>query len=321
MRRFICALACLMLFCLSALAEDGEFVGGGRAGYLDGAYFMSVDEGETQALVRIEGGKAYVAQRADAYGGMVSMGGALYMLRRTGDVWEIVGMNGGGEWQVYGFEAGRQASGLGARDGSLFVLVDGVLHIVYPEQKQCLQLAGAQMSEYALVGDVAYYVSADSLSEHKLASEAGDMAEAQAGSLCAVELSTGKKTVLLAEGASELKYYDGTLYFHSFADRYLMLSGDGVAIAGRLYGYDVASGEFTKLTDGYDWDYAVGPGGVLVCREDGLILLGADGAESVAQLLPACAELARAENALVCYDPETQTFTVLPDGGAPVTAQ
>ena len=100
-----------------------------------------------------------------------------------------------------------------------------------------------------------------------------------------------------------------------------MLYGDGVAIAGRLYGYDVASGEFTKLTDGYDWDYAVGPGGVLVCREDGLILLGADGAESVAQLLPACAELARAENALVCYDPETQTFTVLPDGGAPVTAQ
>lgn len=321
MKKLLCALVAFALLCASALAESGEFIKGGRAGYLDGEYFMSVDEGETHALVRIAGEKAYIAQRADELGDMLSMGGVLYMLRRTGDAWEIVGLNGGGEWQVYAFGAGRQVSGLGARDGSLFVLVDGVLHIVYPEQNQCLQLVGAQMREYVLVGDVAYYVSADSLSGHKLASEEGGVAEIMAGSLCAVELSTGKKTVLLAEGASELTYYGGTLYFHSFADRYLMLSGEGMTIAGRLCGYNIATGEFTKLTDGYDWDYAVGPDGVLVYREGALILLGADGAESVVCQLPPCAELARAENALVCYDPDAQTFTVMPDGGAPVTAQ
>ena len=321
MRKLLCALAVLTLLCAAALAEGGEFAGGGRAAYLDGEYFMSVDEGETHALVRIAGEKAYIAQRADELGGMVSMGGALYMLRRTGDTWEIVGMNGGGEWQVYGFEAGRQVSGLGARDGSLFVLVDGVLHIVYPDQKLCLQLVGAQMREYVLVGDVAYSVSADLLSEHKLASGDGGVAETQVGSLCALELSTGQKTVLLAEGASELKYYGGMLYFHSYADGYLMLSGDGMTIEGRLYGYNVATGEFTKLTDAYDWDYAAGPGGVLVFRDGALILLGADGTESVACQLPSCAELARAENALVWYDPGAQTFTVWPDGGTPATAQ
>lgn len=321
MRRLLFVLAVLTFFCVSALAEGGEFAKGGRAGYLNGEYFMSVDEGETHALVRIEGGKAYIAQRADELGDMVSMGGALYMLRRTGDTWEIVGLNGGGEWQVYAFEAGRQVSGLGARDGSLFVLVDGVLHIVYPEQKLCLQLAGAQMREYVLSGDVAYYVSADLLSEHKLASGEGDVAETQAGSLCAVELSTGQKTVLLAEGASELKYYGGMLYFHSYADGYLMLSGDGMTIEGRLYGYNIATGEFTKLTNAYDWDYAAGPGGVMVYREGALILLGATGEESEVCRLPLRAELARAENALVWYDPDAQTFTVWPDGGAPVIAQ
>lgn len=321
MRKLLCALVVSALLCASALAEGGEFVKGGRAGYLDGEYFMSVDEGETHALVRIEDEKAYVAQRAGELGDMVSMGGALYMLRRTGDTWELVGLNGGGEWQVYAFEAGRHVSCLGARDGSLFVLVDGVLHIVYPEQGLCLQLAGAQMREYALAGDVAYYVSAEQLSEHRLASGEGDVAETQAGSLCAVELSTGQKTVLLAEGASELKYYDGMLYFHSFADGYLMLSGDGMTIEGRLYGYNIATGEFTKLTDAYDWDYAVGPDGVLVYRDGAVMLLEADGAESEVCRLPSCAELARTENALVWYDPETQTFTVLPDGGAPVTAR
>ena len=321
MKKLLCALLVLTLICVSALAESGEFAGGGRAGHLDGEYFMSVDEGDTHALVRIAGEKAYIAQRADELGDMVSMDGALYLLRRTGDTWEIVGLNGGGEWQVCAFEAGQQASGLGARDGSLFVLLDGVLHIVYPGQGLCLQLAGAHMREYVLSCDTAYYVSADMLSEHRLASVDGDVAEAQAGSLCAVELSTGKKTVLLAEGASELQYYGGTLYFHSYADRYLMGTGDGMTIAGRLYCYDIATGEFTKLTDEYDWDYMVGPGGVTVCREGALMLLGADGTESVVCQLPQYAELARAENALVIYDPETQTFTVLPDGSTPVTVQ
>lgn len=320
MRKLLCALAAFALLCASALAENGEFVSGGRAVCLDGEYFMSVDEGESHALVRIEGERAYVAQRADELGDMVSMGGALYMLRRTGDSWEIVGLNGSGEWQVYAFEAGQQASGLGARDDSLFVLVNGVLHIVYPEQKLCLQLAGAQMREYVLAGDVAYYVSAELLSEHKLASGEGDVVEIQAGSLCAVELSTGRKTVLLDAGASELRYYDGMLYFHSYGDGYLMLSGDGMAIKGRLYGYNIATGEFAKLTDGYDWGYAPGAGGVMLRREGAVALLTADGEERELCSLPSCAELARAGNALVWYDPETQTFTVQPDGGAPVAA-
>lgn len=320
MRRLLCALAALAFICVPAIAENGEFAGGGRAGYLNGEYYMTVDEGETYALARIAGEKAYVAQRADELGDMVSMDGALYMLRRTGDIWEIVGLNGG-EWQVYAFAAGQEVSCLGARDGSLFVLVDGLLHIVYPGQGLCLQLAGAQMREYVLAGDTAYYISADTLTEHRLAAGDGSTAETQAGALCAVELSTGKKTVLLAAGASELKYYDGRLYFHSYADCYLMLSGDGMTMAGRLYGYDIAAGEFVRLTDDYDWDYAAGSEGVLVYREGAAILLGADGAEDEICRLPSCAELALAENALVWYDPETQTFTVLPDGGAATTAR
>lgn len=320
-RRLVCALGVFALFCVSALAEGGEFAKGGRAGCLNGEYYMTVDEGETDALVRISGDEAHIAQRADELGDMVSMGDALYMLRRTGDIWEIVGLNGGGEWQVYEFEAGYQASCLGARDGSLFVLVDGALHIVYPEQSFCLQLAGVKMREYVLLGDTAYYVSADMLSEHKLSSEDGGVASIQAGSLCAVELSTGEKTVLLSEGASELQYYDGTLYFHSYADGYLMFSGDGITIAGRLCGYNITTGEFTKLTDAYDWDYAAGAYGVLVYRDGAVMRLEADGAESEVCRVPEFAELMRTENALLWYDPGTQSFTVLPDGGEPVTAQ
>jgi len=193
------------------------------------------------------------------------------------------------------------------RDGMFFVLVDNRLHILYLKQGLCLQLAGARMDEYALHGDWAYYISLEATAEHKLADKEGNVARAEAGKLCRVNMSTGKTETLLAEGADYMRYTDSRLYFHNYADRYLMGEGEGMTIEGYLYSYDISAEAFTRITGGYDWDYAVISGNVYVLRQDGLMKLAPEGWVAAAEL-SGSAQIEPAGDAVMCFDMGDMTF-------------
>lgn len=307
MKRFFAFIICIVLaFGASAIAEGDGFVKGGVAAKAGDEYFIRVDEGDTDALVRVSGGKAYLSLRADEIGSMLADAGVLYYLKRTGDIWELAARSGGSEWTMLTFDEGVHASCLGARDGKLFVLLDGALHIIYPKQLQCFKLVSAPMNDYALNGDRAYYISADGLTGHRLASPDGNIAEATVGKLCAVELSTGHKTVLIAEGVSDMDCLDGQLYFHNYADRYLAGEGEDMTIEGRLYSYDMTGGTMKKLVKGYDWEYHLTGSGVVIRREKGLVAV--KGAESILEM-PADAQCAYAGDAFVWYDGEFRVST------------
>jgi hypothetical protein len=47
--------------------------------------------------------------------------------------------------------------------------MDGQLHVVYPDQALCLRLASAKMSEYAVNGEYAYFISASDIVSYVLA--------------------------------------------------------------------------------------------------------------------------------------------------------
>lgn len=303
-------LAVVLLMCMGAFAEEtGEFVQGGSAVKLADEYFMRVDEGDTAALVRIDAeGAPHIAMRGDEIGDMVVSGDTLYFLMRAGDAWTLMGLNGGGVHTVYEFAPGDAASDIGVRDGMLFVLVNDKLSILYPAQGLCLPLAGAQMDEYIVYDDNAYYVSLENAATHRLADSEGNVAGYTAGSLCRVDLSTGKTNVLLTEGVDDLMYADGKLYFHNYLDRYLMGAGENMSVEGYLYSYDIASGDMKKLTGTYDWEYMLVSGDAWVLRQDGLIRLS-DG--EVMAMLPDSVQTGAAGDAVICFDVEEMTFTVV----------
>ena len=309
MKRFLVFLA-VCFVCFSAFAEgEAGFVQGGAAAKCGGEYYLHVDEGETDALVRIDGeGRPYISIRAEELGGMAESDGTLYYLMREGDVWKLMGLSEGMAHTAYEFAPGAEADGLGVRDGMLFVLVDRKLHILYAQQGLCLQLAGARMAEYAIVDDFAYYISMDNVTAHKLADAAGNVAQAEAGALCRVNMSTGKTEVIVPEGADKLRIMDGKLYFHSYAHRYLMGAGESMSIEGYICSYDPASEEIVRLTDGYDWDYALAGGSVCALRQEGVVRLD-DGA--VLAVTPDNIQIEGAYDAVICYDPEEQTFDVV----------
>lgn len=310
MKRFLAVLAAILMFCMTAQAEESAgFIQGGCAAKLADEYFVRVHEGATDALVRIDAeGTPHISIRADELGDMAAMDGTLYYLMQTDNAWSLMGLNDGGVFTAYAFADGIKASDIGARAGMLFTLADDKLHIIYPQQGLCLQLAGARMAEYAVHDDYAYFVSMDNTTKYRLADGDGNVAEYTAGSLCRVNLSTGETTTIVSEGADDLKYADGKLYFHNYADRYLMGAGADMTVEGRLYSYDIADGSLTKLTDSYDWDYVTVNGEPFVLRQDGIIRL-TDG-ETIA-MIPDSAQMYGAEDAIICFDAEVIEFSIL----------
>ena len=311
MKRFLAILIMALMLCAAAYAEEtADFVQGGSAAKCGGEYFIRVSEGDSEALVRIDdAGGAHISIRADGIGDMVEYGGVLYYLMRTGDKWAIMGLESDMAFTAFEFEPGVTVSDIGVRDGMFFVLADEKLHILYMKQGLCLQLAGARMAEYAVHGDWAYYVSLDAQEEHAL-SDGSSVARRSAGRLCRVNMSTGKTETLVPEGADGLRYTDGRLYFHNFADRYLMGAGEGMTLEGYLYSYDIASDTYTRLTGSYDWDYAVISGSVYVLRQEGLMKLTVDGWQTVA-VVPDNVQTEPAGDAVICYDSEEMTFEIV----------
>lgn len=308
MRKYLCALLSLALLFSCALAEEGEFRAGTGAAKLGESLFFAVDEGATWALVRVAGGKSMLAARAEGVGPVLTLDGELYYLEKADGAWSL--MRRGEDTvpeTVYAFAAGASVGALAESGGELFVLVDGQLHIVYPGQKLCLRLASAKMSEYAVNGEYAYFISATDIVSYELGA-----ATADAGCLYRLNLSTGNTSLVMKAGVEDLQYRAGKLYFHNLSDAYLQ--GDS-NLAGRLYSFDLSTETLTRALSDYDWAYFVTGAGILVYREGGVFLMGADGSAAAVCQAGTRAEVYFADGAVFLYDPDTMSFAAYPVSG------
>lgn len=305
MKKGLCVLwALFFVWAIPALAEENAFLPGNAASAAAGERFWILPEAEDALLVRFSQDGATAAERAEELRSLVAGEDAVYYLCKDAGIWAIAGRKNTSRWEVMALEAGREADCLSKRGDNFFLLLDGQLHIVYPEAGLALKLADAFMTEYVLVGDEVYYVSAeDTVSA---ATPQGEMSTA-VGRLFRMNLSTGTRTALTESGASELRLVGETLYFHNYAEAYVQGDGENARLAGRLYRMDLATGEAQPAAADYDWDYLAWPGGLLLRRQEGLFWSDALG-ETILIPLPEDALAALAGDAVVIYLPGEGTF-------------
>lgn len=300
-------LACALLFG-SACAEAGDFRAGTNVARLGGSVFFTIDEGETDALVRVDS-VPMLAVRAEELGPVLTHDGALYYLEKREGTWSLMRR---GETTmpetIYTFGAGKDVSALGEYGEELFVLVDGQLHVIYLKRRICIMLADARMSEYAMDGAYAYFISASDIVSYEVPAAVG-VVSANAGCLYRLNLSTGNTSLVIKAGAEDLKYRAGKLYFHNLSDAYLL--GEHT-VAGKLWAFDLTTETLARVLDDYDWAYYVSAAGLLVHREGEVFLMGADATISTVCETGPRMEVFFSDDAAYIYDPDEMTFTAYP---------
>jgi len=311
MKKLCLILLSVMLFAVCAAAEEPAYVCGGNGAELSGLYYMRIDEGTADALVRIsEGGHADIVLRADELGDMVAMDDRVYCLARTDSSWALMGINAEDILTVYQFEPGVDVKEIGARDGILFMLLDDKLHIMYPQHGMCVLLLSLSMDEFVLHDDYAYYIPADDMSEYALSDGKGNIASTEAGVIRRVNLSTGKYEAVYDGGAADLQIADGRLYFHNYADSYLMGSGENMSIEGKLYSYDIQTGYVEKLTDIYDWEFYARPGSVSTLRAGVIVGIEDGGMERIICAIPTVVDVAFTGSEYIVFDWQNMVFGI-----------
>ncbi len=305
MRKFLCALLALLCLITGATAEGGTFRAGTGAARLGDSLFFAIDEGQTDALVRVAADKPMLATRAEGLDSLLTRGNQLYYLEKTDAAWALMRR---GETTVpevvYAFDAGVEVRALSEYGSDLFLLVDDQLHILYPDQKLCLRLASAKMKAYVVVGEYAYFISATDIVRYEVNSAAID-----AGCLYRLNLSTGNTSLLIKAGVSDLQCHADTLYFHNLSDAYIRADG---GLSGYLYAFDCATETLKRALSDYDWSYCPIDEGLLAYREGAVVLVGADGTEIDVCETGAQAEVFFADGEIFVYDPDAASFAAYP---------
>ena len=311
-KKFAAALALLLCLtgCVGALAASGQ-----RADFLaqtqNGAY-MKID----QSLIRIDGDQATLSAQVAATA-VVAIGDTAYYLDRGMDnVPRLMQCVSGGEPTIlYSFQATDTVSNLTAQGEELYVLLNGLVHVVYPSNGLCIKLANTPISEYVWLDGKVYCVARD---EHTTNSHASLLGGAdvvkQGGWLYALDLNTGAMDMLLNTGVEDLRAGGGALYFHDLSDNYVMGTAEEEWLEGRLYRMDPATKQKERVLDGYDWGFYPTADGVGVYTAEGVRFYANDG--SVADLLQPQGVISACSNdtALFVFD-HTQNVLYCYQGG------
>lgn len=290
MKKFIIICMALAMFCACALSESAmEF---------RGDIYCIVPEEKGDALVRFEEGtKPLLSERAEEISSLTMFAGDMYYLRNNGRFFELICRDKSGSVRIaHAFEPGQQAAALSAYGENMFLLLNGNLHMIYPEQGLCLKLAGAKMTEYVISGDFAYYISGET-QEYSL-DYAGGTVIRSAGNIYRVNLSTGDTAQVVKSGAYGLGLYEGKLYFHSLERPYAAASGERAILCGKITAYDIATGDIAHFWNDYDWGYVITSEGVAVRNALGLNLNG--------EIIPVADELSEIvviNGRIAAYDP------------------
>ena len=298
MKKIFCVLAALALLCGGALAEKALEFGGD-------IYLIAAEAGGS-ALVRFQGGERPLLAERGEIKDLAVFNGDLYYLRLNRRSWEMVCRNSSGGAHVsHVFPEGSMVGGLSVYGENLFALIDGRLHIIYPDQDICLKLAGAVMDEYVISDNCAYFISAADRTRYSAEYPGGEAAR-EAGGVYRLNLTTGETAPVLKSGAYDLSYAAGKLYFHSLAEGYVAASDDFAEMCGRLCSWDPATDAVVQEWPDYDWGYLATQSGPAVRNADGLWL----GGKQIAKLSDTD-EIFMINGSIAAYDPLNVTIEIL----------
>lgn len=276
LRRMIAALMALMMLtlcCAEALAVSSlpaDFL----AQTDSGAYFKL-----DNMLIRIDGDAAEKVAEG-SISSVAAIGDTAYCLQYGEDfALDIVQYAPGSDPVVlYEFAGTDRVSHLTAHGAELFVLVNDLLHVVYPSNGMCIKLANTEMSEYVWLNDTVYFVALKETVEHaKDSLLGGEPVKKSGGVLYSLDLNTGSMVQLLTTGIEDLRAGGDLLYFHDLSDAYVMGSAEEEWLEGRVYSMDPVDKQKTCVVNGYDWGFYPMADGVAVYTADGVSLANDDG--------------------------------------------
>ena len=327
-QRFLAVFAALILLlgiCVSsALAATGIAQSGKSASLLDDNLFIVISSTDLSALksVPLSGGDFAHVDMSVRITNLITAGDKLYYLRNDEAMTQLIQTSGDGsalnllcEWE------NMEITHMSFYDEMLYCLVDGILTIIDPATGDPDEInIEVTMSEYAIVNDIVYFVSATDI-EHYSRAIGGKTATGASGKLYLMPLipstTSSEPQCILDQGISDLQVHGDYLYLHNMDDGYPIEGGtDTIFIKGKLYRMHMQTNQLEPLNIPYDWAYAATSSGVLVYSNQDVSLYPLGGGAAKLLMTPEMTAyvMADADNAYV-YEPVRGALTLIPLAG------
>lgn len=320
----ILTLALLAALPLAASAATGVSEHGGAVGQTEDALYSILQDGDNYSLYSLpaSGGsmtKLDTAQTlsdlvigADGTAYYLSGDGTSFTLKRIGD--------DGQSAALASFEAGVQVKHLAWYDGMLYCLADSHLNVVDPAAGDMDEVTPLSLTEYVIIDDVIFYVSGEDVASYTHEMSDGNNLVLSGGKLYSMTATGSNSELILDKGIADLKASGDYLYFHNLEDNYAMGSADDMWLEGKLYRYNIQTGQLTSMNLDYDWDFFPTGRGVVVYTAQDVSLFPLTGGDGKVLMAPELyTTLTVFGDAAYIYEHTSGTLTEVPlDGSAPI---
>ena len=319
----ILTLALLAALPLAATAATGVSEHGGAVGQTQDALYSILQDGDNYSLysLPVAGGSMTKLDTAQTLSDLViGADGAAYYLSGDGTSFTLKRVGEDAVSSVLAsFEAGIQVKHLAWYDGMLYCLVDSHLNVVDPAAGDMDEVTPLSLTEYVIIDDVIFYVSGEDVASYTHEMSEGNNLVLSGGKLYSMTSTGSNSELILDKGIQDLKASGDYLYFHYLEDNYAMGSSDDMWLEGKLYRYNIQTGQLTSMNLDYDWDFFPTGRGVVVYTAQDVSLYPLTGGDGKVLMAPEIyTTLTVFGDAAYVYEHTTGTLTEVPlDGSAP----
>ena len=320
----ILTLALLAVLPLAASAATGVSEHGGVVGQTEAALYTILQDGDNYSLYSLppSGGSMTRLDTAQTLSDLViGADDAAYYLSGDGTSFTLKRVGGDGQpATLVPFEAGVQVKHLAWYDGMLYCLTDNRLNVIDPAAGDSDEVTPLSLTEYAIIDDVIFYVSGEDVASYTHGMTDGNNLVLSGGKLYSMTATGSNSELILDKGVQDLKASGDYLYFHNLEDNYAMGSADDMWLEGKLYRYNIQTGQLTSMNLDYDWDFFPTGRGVVVYTSQDVSLYPLTGGDGKVLIAPELyTTLTVFGDAAYVYEHTTGTLTEVPlDGSAAI---
>lgn len=222
---------------------------------------------------------------------------------------------------LYQFQASDRVSNLTVQGDELYVLLNDLLHVIYPSNGLCIKLANTAMAEYVWLDGMVYFIAREETVTHQMDSLlGGSVVKKDGGVLYSLDLNTGAMLKLMGSGVEDLRTGNGKLYFHDLSDAYVMGTADDEWLEGRVYSFDPAAVQKQREVEGYDWGFYPLNEGLALYTAEGISIVKEDGTVEVILKPQGAVNATAAAGVLYVFD-QTASVLFAYDGQLRIVAQ
>lgn len=320
----VLTLALLAALPLAASAAIGVSEHGGAVGQTADALYLILQDGDDYSFYSLppSGGGMTKLDTAQTLSDLViGADGAAYYLSGDGTSFTLKRVGDDGKpGALVSFEAGVQIRRLSWYDGMLYCLADNRLTVIDPEAGDTDEVTPLSLTEYVILDDVIFYVSGEGVASYTHAMSDGNDLVISGGKLYSMTSTGSNSELILDKGVQDLRASGDYLYFHNLEDNYAMGSTDDMWLEGKLYRYNIQTGQLTSMNLDYDWDFFPTGRGVVVYTAQDVSLYPLTGGDGKVLMAPELyTTLTVFGDAVYVYEHTAGTLTEAPlDGSAPI---